>query len=312
MRADYGARHVPAGTASMHLQHINELKATDEQAVIINVSTKLVTTLALMSALKYANMPILVIDCESTDGSMQHFAELMQRYQFDLLSAPLQNHGYTLDWLFLNIPARKVLLIDSDLEITKPGIIELMRALAAHRRAFGSGVVHSGSWMTTHNMPHAYYEERMWIPLTLLNVELVRAALQHGQSFLPRGVFNDFPPSTFLSRLLVKRFRIPVVRNLKLSWLDTFKRDFHGIKPSFVQYDTGALLYHYLKTQQYEFMGLPFWVGQRYTTHFHGLTRLLLNKRDTNGVKLDSIVEQVARRLRDEYGMSVEAAALPA
>ena len=292
----------------MHLQHINELKATDEQAVIINISTKLVTTLALMSALKYANMPILVIDCESTDESVQHFTKLMKRYQFDLLSAPLQNHGYTLDWLFLNVPAQKVLLIDSDLEIIKPGIIELMRTLIEHRRAFGSGVVHPGSWMTAHNMPHAYYEERMWIPLTLLNVQIVRVALQRGQSFLPGSVFNDFPPSEFISRLLVKRFRIPVARNLKLSWLNMFKRDFHGIKPSFVQYDTGAALYHYLKTQQqYEFMGLPLWLGQRYTTHFHGLTRLLLNKRDTNGVKLDSIVEQVTRRLWDAYGISVDA-----
>ncbi len=210
----------------MHLQHINELQATDEQAVIINVSTKLVTTLALMSALKYANMPILVIDCESTDESVQHFTELMERYQFDLLSAPLQNHGYTLDWLFLNVPAQKVLLIDSDLEITKPGIIELMRTLIKHRRSFGSGVVHSGSWMTTHNMPRAYYEERMWIPLTLLKVETVRAAIQRGQSFLPRGVFNDFPPSEFISRLLVKRFRIPLARNLKLAWLNSSSATF--------------------------------------------------------------------------------------
>jgi glycosyltransferase involved in cell wall biosynthesis len=292
----------------MLLQHISELKARHEQAVIINAGTKLVTTLALMSALKYAGMPILVIDCESTDGSMQHFTELMQRYQFDLLAAPLQNHGHTLDWLFLNVSAQHILLIDSDLEITKPGLIELMRTLAGHRRAFGSGVVHSGSWMTAHNMPHAYYEERMWIPLTLLNVPIVRAALQSGQSFMPRAVFNDFPPSEFLSRLLVKRFRIPLARNLKLAWLNSFKRDFHGLKPSFVQYDTGAALYQYLNTQSYEFMGLPWPVGQRYTTHFHGLTRLLLNKRDTNGVKLDSIVDQVARRLWDVYGIVVEPA----
>ncbi|MDQ2996797.1 MAG: hypothetical protein M3R61_07055 [Chloroflexota bacterium] len=293
----------------MLLQHISELKPTHDQAVIINVSTKLVTTLALMSALKYTDMPILVIDCESTDGSIQHFTKLMQRYQFDLLSAPLQNHGHTLDWLFLHVPAQNILLIDSDLEITKPGLIEFMRTLAEHRRAFGSGVVHPGSWMTAHNMPHAYYQERMWIPLTLLNVEIVRAALQSGHSFLPRAVFNDFPPSEFISRLLAKRFRIPLARNLKLAWLNSFKRDFHGLKPSFVQYDTGAALYHYLNTQQhYEFMGLPFWVGQRYTTHFHGLTRLLLNKRDTNGVKLDSIVEQVAHRLWDAYGLAVEPA----
>ena len=118
----------------------------------------------------------------------------------------------------------------------------------------------------------------------------------------------DFPPSTFISRLLVKRFRIPLARNLKLSWLNMFKRDFHGMKPSFVQYDTGAMLYQYLKTQHYEFLGLPVWLSQSYATHFHGMTRLLLNKRDTNGVKLESIVDQVTRRLWDAYGISVEAA----
>jgi glycosyltransferase involved in cell wall biosynthesis len=289
----------------MQLQHISELKATDEQAVIINVGTKLVTTLALMSALKYAGMPILVIDCESTDGSMQHFSALMRRYPFDLLAAPLQNHGYTLDWLFLNVPAQKILLIDSDLEITRPGLIELMRALIAHPRAFGSGVVHAGGWMTKINMPHAYYEERMWIPLTLLNVPIVRAALQRGVSFVPRGVFNDFLPSLFISRMLVKRFRIPLARNLKLSWLNMFKREFHGNKPSFVQYDTGAVLYQELKQQQYTFMGLPMWVGERYATHFHGVTRLLLNKRDTNGTQLAGIIDQIELRLRDAYGVSV-------
>jgi hypothetical protein len=296
----------------MQLQHISELRASNEQAVIINVGTKLVTTLALMSALRYANMPILLIDCESTDGSLQHFTKLMQQYRFDLLSAPLKNHGHTLDWLFQNIPVHNVLLIDSDLEITKPGLIELMRTLIARPQAFGSGIVHAGDWMTALNMPHAYYEERMWIPLTLLKVPIIRAALGAGMSFVPRGIFNDFPPSTFISRMLVKRFRIPLARDLKLSWLNMLKREFHGIKPSFMQYDTGAELYQYLKVQHYAFMGLPMRLSQSYTTHFHGVTRLLLNKRDTNGVALASIAEQVSRRLRHEYGMSVEAVPAPA
>src|SRR5262249_46850572 len=112
-------------------------------------------------------------------------------------------------------------------------------------------------------------------------------------------------PSLFISRMLVKRFRIPVARNLKLSWLNMFKREFHGIKPSFMQYDTGAGLYQYLKARQYRFMGLPMRLSKHYTTHFHGVTRLLLNKRDTNGVALANITDQVAHRLHDEYGMSI-------
>jgi 3-dehydroquinate dehydratase len=67
----------------MHLKTLSSLKATDEQAVIINVGTKAVTTLALLRALKYARMPVIVIDCESTDGSLEHFSEMMKAYDFD-------------------------------------------------------------------------------------------------------------------------------------------------------------------------------------------------------------------------------------
>ncbi len=56
---------------------------------------KLVTTLALLSALRYAGMPVLIIDCRSEDGSWEHFIKLMEAYDFDLLSAPLKKHGET-------------------------------------------------------------------------------------------------------------------------------------------------------------------------------------------------------------------------
>jgi hypothetical protein len=292
----------------MKLQHIHELRPVDAQAVIINVSTKLVTTLALMSALKYTKMPVLVIDCESWDGSAEHFTGLMRGYDFDLLSAPLQGHGKTLDWLFTHIPAQKVLLIDSDLEILGAELIDLMNMAIDARNVFGSGFVHEGGWMTAHKTPYGYYEERVWVPLTLLKVSLVREALEYGRSFISRTVLNDFPPSLFISRLLVKRFRIPVIRNTKLAFLDSFRHEFHGLKPSFITYDTGAELYQYLRYEQgYDYVGFPWRLNQRYVTHFHGVTRLLLNKRDNNGAKIDDITTQIERRLRELYGITVAA-----
>jgi hypothetical protein len=72
-----------------------------------------------------------------------------------------------------------------------------------------------------------------------------------------------------------------------------------------MQYDTGAELYQYLKTQQYQFMGLPMRLSQHYVTHFHGVTRLLLNARDTNGTQLAGIAQQVEQRLRDAYGFAI-------
>src|SRR5215472_5401835 len=98
----------------MRLESIRDLKAADAQAVIINAGTKHAATLALLSALRYAGMPVLLIDCESKDGSLEHFSRLMETHEFDLLSAPLKSHGGTLDWLFDVVPAEKVLLIDSD------------------------------------------------------------------------------------------------------------------------------------------------------------------------------------------------------
>ena len=84
----------------MLIKTLAELGARDEQAVIINVGTKLVSTLALASALRFAGMPVLVIDCESDDGSFAHFSALQSRLNFDLLAAPLRRHSAALDWLF--------------------------------------------------------------------------------------------------------------------------------------------------------------------------------------------------------------------
>ena len=108
----------------MPIQHIDKLSAlpvADEYAVIINCGTKWVTTLALLSALRHAAMPVLLIDCESCDGSRAHFETLAQQNElsFHFLAWPLRPHPQALDELFANIPATKVLLVDSDVEILK-------------------------------------------------------------------------------------------------------------------------------------------------------------------------------------------------
>lgn len=57
----------------MLIQSLSDLAPEPERAIIINVNTKLVTTLALLSTIRHAGMPVLLIDCESTDGSLRHF-----------------------------------------------------------------------------------------------------------------------------------------------------------------------------------------------------------------------------------------------
>ena len=293
----------------MLLKSLHDLPARPEQAVIINVGTKWVSTLALLSALKYADMPVLVIDCEYGDGSLEHFRGLMETHSFDLLSAPLKKHGLTLDWLFQNIPAEKVLLIDSDVEILGDEIIRLAKNLIEAQPedqevVFGAGFTHGPCWIHNHR-GFGYYQERMWVPLTFLRTAHVREALQKGLSFADRTILNDFRPSRLISRILMARFRFPLFKTWKLSWLNPFKQSYYGQKPSYVFCDTGADIFQYLKYDLgRQFAGIPGELHRRFVTHFHGITRRILDPEDGNSQQNGGF-EQVRNRLETEYGISV-------
>lgn len=294
----------------MFYQHLHELPSADVRAVIINVNTRWVTTLALMSALRNVALPTVVLDCQSTDGSLAHFQDLMRRHPFDLLSVPLQSHGTALDTIFAQIPARQVLLIDSDVEVRAARTPQRMLQALASDEVFGAGFVHQGGWMTSHKQPYGWYVERMWIPFTLLSVAHVRDALAHGQSFLAQTVINEFLPSQTLARLLIKRFRIPGLRRVRLAPLDRFRGQYFGQRPAFVAFDTGATLYQHLRyARGYRFEALPWQMNDEDLTHFHGVTRLLLNRRDRHGAGLADISAAVAQRLRDVYALDVPAGA---
>ena len=288
----------------MILKNISQLTASKHQAVIINVSTKSVTTLALLSVLRFAAMPVLVIDCESQDGSFDHFTRLMKVHDFDLLAAPLKKHGNTLDWIFEFIPAEKVLLVDSDVEILGSEIIRIIKNFIDEERVFGGGFTHGPCWLPDHP-GIGYYQERMWIPLTMLNVAHVRRALHAGCSFIDETILNDFAASNFISRLLALRFKKPSLRNRRLSWLSRFRTSYYGLKPAYVFCDTGAAVYQFLKYREgLSFAGLPAEQHGRYVTHFHGVTRSLLDPDDTNSTSLAEIDKQVRERLEQVYGFA--------
>jgi hypothetical protein len=293
----------------MLIKTLAELGARDEQAVIINVGTKLVSTLALASALRYAQMPALVIDCESDDGSFEHFSALQNHLNFDLLAAPLRRHSAALDWIFREMPAQKILLVDSDVEILNAEIFTLMRQFIDEERVFGGGFIEGPNWMTDHPgfARHGYFEERMWIPLTMLKVDKVRAALAEGQSFGEQQVFNDFAPAPFVSRLMGSlRYRVPSLRERQFGWLDLFKESHRGLKPWLVWYDTGAALYRHLKyIADYQFVGLPAEFHPRFARHFSGVTNNKLNPGHDLGTSIDEIHSYVRGKLRDEYGIEI-------
>ena len=291
----------------MEYKRITDLNYTKERAIIINVGTKLLSTLALMSAIKYTNMPILLIDCYSKDKSYEFFLKLMESHKFDLLSAELREHGEMINWIFLNIPTENVLLIDSDIEILGDLPIKKMKEAITDKDVFGSGFIHEGAWMIRQKMKYAFYEERAWIPLVFFKKDIICKALKHGWSFCAKKVYNDFPESIFISRILAKRLYLPIVRNLKLSWLNNYRKEIHGIKPAMIYYDTGALMYQYLKNSTpYKFSAIPWEINWEYILHFHGVTRLQLNALGRDGTRLRGISDYIKNRLKDEYFISFD------
>ena len=296
----------------MLLNNINDLKHSSEQAVIINVNTKLVTTLALMSALKYAGMPVLLIDCESTDGSVGHFTELMNKHGFDLLSAPLKKHGDSLDWLFENISSEKVLLIDSDLEILNSNILDMMRSFIDNEYVYGCGFIHNPHKLTD-DVGSGRYVERMWIPLVMLKVSHIRNAIREGYSFADKIRYSNLAYRIFnsltyrISNLSALRTHSSFLFKWKSSnLLKWFMQHLHGNKPYYAYSDTGAEIYQYLKHErELFFVGFPAELHGKFANHYHGVTRLMLGEDEAHGTKLTSIQSQVQQRLYDIYGLNL-------
>jgi hypothetical protein len=288
-------------------------------AVIINCSTKWTTTLTLASALEHAGLPILLIDCESNDGSREHFARLASQRGLDFrwLEWPLRRHGLALDALCADIRAESVLLIDSDLEILAPRIVTAMKdALAGHAQAYGSGLLHGPAWLgAEHGLPAGvgYYARRMWIPLVLLRTAPIRAALRNGVSFAQRRAFGEIPRSPTLSRWLAYRFWVPGLRRWQPK---TGGGTCDERSAAFIEYDTGADMHEALCAMGYRFAALDVDTFGGDVHHYHGMSRaamphvlrkagrrLGLRLRD-NSTPEAAARNEIRRRLADRYGIA--------
>ncbi|MFO1389762.1 glycosyltransferase [Cellvibrio sp.] len=285
------------------------------RAIIINCSTKLFTALALASVLRNTDADVLVIDCESTDGSWEYLLRIKSNHndRVELARLPLQQHGTTLDLVFNNINSDLLLLVDSDLEILKPDIYEKMVAQLNNSDAYGSGLIHPGEWMTnaSHKIANGttYFMERMWIPLTLLRTGRIREVLANGGSFLAKREYRKILVNKKFTQIYSKRLRIPGVRNYP-HIID--RRIFDSANPIVKEYDTGAHIHEVSKLLGYSFENIPLthWSD---VYHFDGVTRATrrnllrstliklgaLSKKAEND--LSSSQETVIRRLKEKF-----------
>lgn len=292
----------------MIVNTLKEIPSLKNIGVIINVGTKYVTSLALLSWLKQTRIPLVLIDCESPDGSFEYFSALSKSYDFYLTKLPLKAHGHTLDYIFRELSADNVFLIDSDTELINADIIDFIFAFIEKENVFGAGFIHEGCWLSSQSqmdgIPHGYYHERMWVPFTCLKSALVKEALNANVSFIEKTIFNDFAPSQRISRFLLKRYRTRVFHNMRLPWLDIFRRSYDQRKPSYVIYDTGADIFQYLKSQKdYLFVGIPAIFHADNVLHFHGVTRSVLDSSNTNAHHFQGY-DEIIQKLRTNYGFN--------
>src|SRR5438552_16785673 len=82
-------------------------------AVVINVHTELVTSVALASLDRHTDLPVLLVNLDPTDQSRKWFTELSHHLPFRVLEGPLLAHGLVLDLLLAALHAALVTLLYS-------------------------------------------------------------------------------------------------------------------------------------------------------------------------------------------------------
>jgi hypothetical protein len=296
-------------------------------AVVINVGTDYAAAVALASVREHApRLRLRLLNCDPTGESRRLFAALAERLSFEVVEQPVRTHGQTLDQLFSDVDAEIVLLLDSDAEVLDSAAVTRSWASFEHSLVFGAGWVEGPDWMgpnvgATSTEGAAYFQERPYLPFVMLRASMIRDALAAGRSFKGRKVWNDVSFSPRLSLLLAARFQDdfvprsskvaslpePVrarIRTWRFDALRWLRRDFHGHRPNYVVYDTGAEIYEWCKYER----GLIFagvdWRLCTEVEHHAGLTRGLLG--DPYQVAEFGAVESTSRRrLAERYGIDL-------
>lgn len=295
---------------------LDNLPYTKEKAIIINCGTHLSTTLAILSVLRYCQTDLVVLNCQLPSDSagaehaylmrLQDYCEQQCLGKFSLVEAPLRFHGDTLDEVFRTIPAEQVLLVDSDLEVLDFTLIREMRRWIELDQCFGAGFFHGPYFgFGSGRFPQGFYAERMWIPFTLLKVKYIRQALDAGESFNIRRIYNDFPFNARVGGLVYKyanRFHLSLRKN-------PLRKAYLGFKPNYVLQDTGANIYAWLQRQGLFYGGGRTNIYPLYVAHYDGVTRSTVAKEkgtvDASATQYVDVQKIIAERLKKEYAFDM-------
>lgn len=289
-------------------KHLQDIPFSHEKALIVNVHTLLSTTLALASASRYLQVPLVVIDCPwQGQSDWESLCRLQTKYDFDLVSCPLRTHGDTLDDAFLHLQTDWLYLVDSDVELLNDTGIQAMRAMRDHNllpadQVFGVGLQQvSGFGLPP--MERVFHAERMWVPFCCLSAEKVRREIKCHTSFNIASQANYGRMGGGILR--VRRKLLKMGCRYLARWVDEvlnlFRYQYKKQHIDSTLYDTGALIYEQLRKQGLHYLGLSFYSYPAFVVHYCGITRSQMYENEPVATQMQDIEQTIRHTLLNKY-----------
>lgn len=287
---------------------ILDIPFAEERALIINVNTLSSTTLAILSARRYMDMPLLVVDCPLNGKTdIDNLRKLQLQYHFDLLRLPLRHHGDTLDNIFCNLQCEWLYLIDSDVEVLNADALHLMRSMRNYNeiskdKIFGVGL-RQVSGFGLPPQERFFHKERMWIPFCCLHVPLVKRVIKDGDSFniCAKPNYSKMGGGIRKVRNRFQKIGFTALARIIDSVMNIFRLDYKERKIDTILYDTGALVYEKLRIKGLHYIDISFYCHPAFVTHFCGITRNLMYKNEPVSTNIYAVEEVIKDRLKYIY-----------
>ena len=276
------------------------------RVIIINVDTVAYTALAAASARQTMPFDITLIDCSRGEAQIQAAAKLAAQLDLDYRRWPLQTHGQTLDRLFDNTEADRLILLDSDAEIldARPMLHALEVDPGDHE--YGIAWEQPTARATEAGLPISLYMARPWIPFCAFTVRHVRELIADGASFEARRVDNDllWLPSR-IRRLISLRRHVPIIRKLDLDRFQSHQQTIDGETTPYFEFDTGAALHRTARARGLSLRRLSWDIHEATVFHVHGGTRSKLHFWMRNHGARSEHLARAFHRLRSTYRAQV-------
>jgi hypothetical protein len=284
----------------VNVETLVSLTPTHVRAVVINVRTDLAATVALLSLrASLPDVPVLLIDCDPPDSEDSILHRIADRYDIGVHLAPVRPHSTVLDELFSILDDEILLLLDSDADIRDPRFAQRCVDSFSNPNVFGFGILRPDPFWMDEDL-FAAPGTGMLAPgprtsFLALRVDHVQQAFAARRTFGVHTSYNDvaWPPA--LAYRMAARLQnmyaprgvgLPRMPSVTTAWLKRTtlpalrwaRRDFHGNRPNFIQYDTAARIYEYLRYERLlRFSGVMGRTFRGEIKHYGGVTRAALD-----------------------------------